>query len=34
MVFMVDLLVVLGIVAGIAICALYVFLADRMVSHR
>jgi hypothetical protein len=29
-----DVLVLLGIVAGVALAVLYVYLADRMVSRR
>ena len=32
--FLIDLLVVLGVVAAVAMGALYVYMADRMVSGR
>jgi len=30
----IAVLVILGIVAGVALCVLYVYLADRLVSRR
>jgi len=32
--FVIDALVVLGIVAGVALGVLYIYLADRMVARR
>jgi hypothetical protein len=32
--FVIDALVVLGIVAGVALGVLYIYLADRMVTRR
>ena len=32
--FVTDVLVLLSIVAGVALCVLYVYLADRMVRGR
>jgi len=32
--FLIDALVVLGVVAGVGFGVVYVYLADRMVSHR